>query len=167
MNEYDRCSVFVHVHCVLLYSQNFLPRKDVRYCWKLDHEKFRFVFEQNLPNHEIFTTWNFYDVATDINVTNPYPPLENVYLAGVSPTGLLFSWNQTQNCPSLRYNISSENCGQCPNTTDSTSVNCSDFTILNSINLCTFAVQTIICGNSGAPLVGNFSDSVTVNLTGK
>ena len=98
---------------------------------------------------------------------DPYPPPENVHLSRVSPTGLVFSWNQTQNCPSLRYNIWSKNCGQCPNTTDSTSVNCSDFAISNPITLCTFAVQTVICGNNGAPLVGNFSDSVTVNLTGE
>ena len=100
-------------------------------------------------------------------IIDPYPPPNNVHLVGVSPTGLRFSWNQTQNCPSLRYNINqSEDCGQCPNTTAGTSVNCSGFTLSNSINLCTFAVQTVICGNNGVPLLGNFSDFITVNLTG-
>ena len=89
-------------------------------------------------------------------------------MASVTPGSLVFSWNFTLNCPSLRYNIQSENCGQCPNTTTGTSVNCSDFTLSNSVNLCTFAVQAIICGNNGSlPLVGNLSDLVTVNLTGK
>jgi hypothetical protein len=101
-------------------------------------------------------------------IIDPYPPPDYVQLVGVSPAGLLFSWNQTQNCPSLRYNISSENCGQCPNTTDSTSVNCSDFTVSNSVTVCTFAVQAVICGNGGTlSLIGGFSDLVTVNLTGK
>ena len=108
-----------------------------------------------------------YNKANDtITCTEPYPQPEDVYLAGVSPTGLFFSWNQTQNCPSLRYNILSENCGHCLNTTDSTSVNCSGFTISNSITLCTFMVQAVICSNSGAPLVGDPSNPVTVNLTG-
>ena len=100
-------------------------------------------------------------------VIDPYPLPDNVQLVGMSPMGLVFSWNQTQNCPSLRYNINqSENCGQCPNTTAGTSVNCSDFTLSNSINLCTFAVQAVICGNNGTSLFGNFSDFITVNLTG-
>ena len=103
-----------------------------------------------------------------IIIIDPYPPPENIYLANVTPGGLVFSWNYTLNCPSLRYNIRSENCGQCPNTTDSTSVNCTGFTISNSVNLCTFTVQTAICGINGSlPLVGNLSDLVTVNLTGK
>ena len=100
-------------------------------------------------------------------VTDPHPPPESVHLVRVTPDSLLFSWNQTQNCPSLSYNIRSENCGICPNSTDGTSANCLDFTISNSVTLCIFTVQTIICGNSGAPLIGNFSDSVVVNLTGE
>ena len=105
-----------------------------------------------------------------IIIIDPYPPPENIYLASVTPGSLVFSWNYALNCPSLRYNIRSENCGQCPNTTDSTSesVNCTGFTISNSVNLCTFTVQTAICGINGSlPLVGNLSDLVTVNLTGK
>jgi hypothetical protein len=101
---------------------------------------------------------------------DPYPPPENIYLAiaSVTPGSLVFSWNRTLICPSLRYNIQSENCGQCPNTTDSTSVNCSDFIISNSVTICTFAVQAVICGISDSlPLIGNLSDLVTVNLTGK
>ena len=100
-------------------------------------------------------------------IIDPYLPPDNVQLVGVSTAGLLFSWNQTQTCPSLRYNINqSENCGQCPNTTTDTSVNCSDFSLSNFINLCTFAVQAVICGNNGTPLFGNFSDFIIVNLTG-
>ena len=101
-------------------------------------------------------------------IAAPYSPPANVHLAEVSPAGLLFAWNhdQTKNCPSLRYNVNqSENCGECLNTTDGTSVNCSDFTVSSSVTLCTFAVQTVICNNGGT-LFGIFSDSITVNLTG-
>ena len=103
-----------------------------------------------------------------ILITAPYPPPANVHLAEVSPAGLLFAWNhdQTKNCPSLRYNVNqSGSCGECLNTTDGTSVNCSDFILSNSISLCILEVQAVICGNSGVPLFGNFS-TVTVNLTG-
>ena len=97
----------------------------------------------------------------------PYPTPEDIYLVEVSPAGLLFSWNQAQNCPSLRYNIQSENCGRCPNTTDGMSANCSDFSLSNSITLCNFSVETVTCGINSKPIVGNLSDPVIMNLTGK
>ena len=98
-------------------------------------------------------------------IIEPYPPPKSVNLIEVSPSGLRFSWNQTQNCPTLRYSILSENCGRCPNTTINTSANCLDFTLST---LCTFAVQAVICGNgrTGAPLLGNLSDLIVVNLIG-
>lgn len=99
----------------------------------------------------------------------PLLPPENIHLASVNSTELIFSWNLADlNCPSLYYGIQSINCGNCPNETDESLVYCSNFTVSNSITICTFMVQTIICGNSDTPLVGNLSssESVAVNLTG-
>ena len=101
--------------------------------------------------------------------TDPYPPPEGIRLAKATTSGLVFKWNQTQNtCPSLSYNIIvSENCGQCPNSTNGTFVNCSNFSISSLVTLCDFAVQSVICGNSGAPVIGNLTSSIIVNITGK
>ena len=55
-------------------------------------------------------------------------------------------WNTTSpDCPSIHYNILASKCGSCPTTTNYTSVTCTDIPTDGSI--CTFAVQTVVCGN--------------------
>ena len=61
------------------------------------------------------------------------------------------------NCPSAHYNILASNCGCCPTTTNHTTVTCTD--IPTDGRMCTFAVQTVICGK-----VGNVSNQVSVLL---
>ena len=61
-------------------------------------------------------------------------------------------------CSSLHYNILSSNCGSCPTTTTNTTVTCTD--VLTDGGVCTFAVQTVVCGN----ILGNLSDTVQVHL---
>lgn len=97
----------------------------------------------------------------------PFSTPNNIHLARVDPGEMVFSWNQTQNCPSIYYNLTSTNCGNCPDTTNENSVVCFNFTTSDSVTICIFMVQVVICSNSDAPIVGNPSNSITVNLTGK
>lgn len=99
--------------------------------------------------------------------TEPFPPPEPISLTRVNATEMVFSWNQTQSyCPSLQYNIISTNCGNCPDTTNFTSVTCFDFPTSDSATVCTIMVQAVICNTSGTPLVGLPSHPTEVNLTG-
>ena len=60
-------------------------------------------------------------------------------------------WPLTANCATLRldlgvhYNILSSKCGSCPTTTTNTTVTCTDVPTDGSV--CTFAVETAVCGN--------------------
>ena len=72
---------------------------------------------------------------------------------------ITFTWSPVApTCPSLHYNILSTNCGSCPTTTTNTTVTCTD--VPTDGSLCTFAVQTFVCGN----VDGNFSDLIHVAL---
>ena len=62
-------------------------------------------------------------------------------------------------CPSLYYNILSSNCGSCPTTTTNTTVTCTD--VPTNGSTCTFAVQTVVCGD----IVGNTSTLVSVSFS--
>ena len=63
------------------------------------------------------------------------------------------------NCPSLHYNILATNCGSCPTTTTNTTVTCTD--VPTNGSMCTFAVQTVVCGD----IVGNMSTQFSVSLS--
>ena len=68
---------------------------------------------------------------------------------------LTFTWIPVApDCPAIHYNILASNCGICPTTTNHATVTCTDVPISQST--CTFAVQTVLCGN----LIGNLSDPI-------
>ena len=68
-----------------------------------------------------------------------------------------FTWSPVgPDCPAIHYNILASNCGSCPTTTTHTNVTCTDVPINGS--MCTFAVQSVVCGN----IPGNSSDLITV-----
>ena len=66
---------------------------------------------------------------------------------------LTFNWSSVApDCPTIHYNILASNCGSCPTTTNCTTATCTDIPIDGSV--CTFAVQTVVCGN----ITGNRSN---------
>lgn len=88
-------------------------------------------------------------------------PPTNVQLADANPRELTFTWTPpSQYCPSLTFNIITENCGTCQNTTSLTNTTCENYGL--SI-VCTFMIQSVICGNL---ISSNQNNPVTVNLNG-
>ena len=73
---------------------------------------------------------------------------------------LTFSWDDQQ-CDKVNHNIIAFNCGDCPATSISTTVTCTD--VPRDGTLCRFAVQRVMCGN----IAGNVSRPVIVKLKGK
>ena len=74
---------------------------------------------------------------------------------------LSFAWSPVgPDSPAIHYNILASNCGSCPTTTKHTNVTCTDVATNSSI-LCSFAIQTVVCGN----ITGNISDPVRVNTS--
>ena len=72
---------------------------------------------------------------------------------------LTFSWSPVApDCPAIHYNILASNCGSCPTTTNHTNVTCTEVPT-NGSN-CTFAVQTVVCGN----LAGNASEPINITF---
>ena len=72
---------------------------------------------------------------------------------------LTFAWSRVlPDCSAIHYNIKASNCGSCPTTTNHvhTNVTCNDVPTNGSV--CTFAVQTVLCGN----VIGNKSNSVSI-----
>ena len=70
---------------------------------------------------------------------------------------LTFSWSPVApDCPAIYYNILASNCGSCPTTTNHTNVTCTD--VPTDGKECTFAVQTVICGN----ITGNENNSISI-----
>ena len=91
----------------------------------------------------------------------PFSSPNDVRLVDVQPGQMTFNWTSVDTeCKSLAYKIISSNCGRCPATTHNTTVTCID--VVASGQVCTFIVQTEVCGN----LTGNFSNAVSVTLKG-
>ena len=88
----------------------------------------------------------------------PFPPI--VKMAWRATDSLLtVNWSSVApDCPAIYYNILASNCGGCPNTTNHTTVTCTDVPINGST--CTFAVQTVVCGT----IAGNWSDIAAIAL---
>ena len=85
------------------------------------------------------------------------PSISNAAI--ISLRQLTFSWSPVApDCPAIHYNILASNCGSCPTTTNHTNVTCTDVPTNNSI--CTFAVQTVVCGN----IAGNISDPLHITF---
>ena len=74
---------------------------------------------------------------------------------------LTFSWSRvsTDCVAMIHYNILASNCGSCPNTTNHTSVTCTD--VPTNGTTCMFAIQTVFCGY----ITGNVSDPIIINTT--
>ena len=86
---------------------------------------------------------------------------DNIYISkvGFHPNQLTFQWNSVaSDCPASHYNILASNCGSCPTTTNHTNVTCTAVPTNDSI--CTFAVQTVVCGN----ITSNISDPINITL---
>ena len=93
-----------------------------------------------------------------IPYAGPIPPPSNLHIsiADFVLREITFEWTPfAPFCPTIHYNILSSNCGSCPTTTTNTTVTCTD--VPTDGSMCTFAVQTEVCG-----VTGNFSDPLTV-----
>ena len=86
-----------------------------------------------------------------VTVTDtPYPPPSNIHIESNDSSQITFAWDElTVQCLSLRYIITTINCGLCPNTTADKNVTCDIQADINlhTNNTCMFAVQTEICGS--------------------
>jgi hypothetical protein len=67
----------------------------------------------------------------------------------------------TAQCSSIRYIITTKNCGACPKSTTNTSITCSISP--RTLGKCMLAIQTEVCGT----MVGEKSEYIIVNLYGK
>lgn len=68
-----------------------------------------------------------------------------------------FYWNETAPaCTVLQYNLTASGCGRCPSRTTHNNATCSNISV--SDHVCTFSVQTVMCGN----LEG---DNITLTVT--
>ena len=95
-----------------------------------------------------------------IIIIDPYPAPQKISISSVDfeSRELAFNWSPvTFNCPAIRYKLQTLNCGNCPMTTMSTAVTCSD---IPSGNQCTFAAEAFDCNSHG-----NLSEVISVKLT--
>ena len=99
--------------------------------------------------------------TSSIYIAVPFPPPSHIRLIDINQLQLVFAWNpHTSNCASIVYAVTSD-CGVCPSTTIHNTVTCSRSSTDDHVR-CTFAVQTVVCGN----VVGERSRLVTIQLTG-
>ena len=97
-----------------------------------------------------------------MHISEPFHPPNDVRLSHVQPGQLTFNWSSPDvQCDSLSYKIITLNCGRCPSVTTNTTVTCTS--VVASGQVCTFVVQTVVCGN----LTGNMSDPFYVILKGR
>ena len=89
----------------------------------------------------------------------PSAPPEILYMSNADFVSrkLIFSWS-TDCGAELHYNILASNCGSCPTTTNHTNVTCTSAETNGS--LCTFAVQTVACGN----ITGQLSNTIKISI---
>ena len=70
-----------------------------------------------------------------------------------------FRWTPiATECPDIHYVINASNCGNCPTTTNHTTVTCTD--VPSDGNICTFALKTQVCSD----VFGKMSEPVFVVL---
>ena len=97
------------------------------------------------------------------NFTEPYPPPLNIHVEDIAPQQLTFSWiGHNTSCDTLHYNIMSRNCGNCPTSSNSTSVTCTNVIVKENVSMCSLAVQTVVCNN----IVGKETLPVVLKLNG-
>ena len=77
---------------------------------------------------------------------------------------LKFTWNSLIfskiNCSAIHYDILTQNCGNCPTTTNHTTATCTD--VPTGDGMCSFTVQILVCNN----YVGSANDSVPLMTAG-
>ena len=84
-----------------------------------------------------------------MEITFTASPPNNVCLSDTYEGTLVFNWTSPiQKCTSISYQISSD-CGSCPETTSTTTVNCSVGAITHEASNCTFSVRSVVCGRTG------------------
>ena len=91
-----------------------------------------------------------------------FPSPSSLQLAKVNENELIFAWepnNGSSSCPSLYYEPVS-NCGECTVSLDYAI--CHTSSVTSDAKVCSFAVRTIICGNT----VGTESETVNIILKG-
>ena len=101
-------------------------------------------------------------MAYILSTAVPLPPPDAISIALVDfgVKEITFSWSPVaSDCPTVHNNILASNCGSCPTTTNQTCVTCTDIPTDNS--MCTFAIQTVVCGN----ITSNMSKSLSFNVT--
>ena len=96
----------------------------------------------------------------------PYAPPNDIHVETVDADQVKFVWSEvTSQCPCIRYIISADNCGLCPNSTVDTTVTCTNISssvnVLNSI--CLFALQTETCGS----ILGEKSEYASADMFSK
>ena len=102
-----------------------------------------------------------YTLASIHIASESFSPPNDVRLINVQPGQITFSWTSVDAlCDSISYNIISSNCGTCPITTTNTTATCTD--VVASGQVCTFIVQTVVCGS----IIGILSNPTTVILKG-
>ena len=89
----------------------------------------------------------------------PSEPPETLYMSNADLVSRKLTFNWSTDCPAmLHYNIRASNCGSCPTTTNHTNVTCTN--VQTNGSLCTFAVQSVVCGS----ITGQFSSPVRVSI---
>lgn len=86
--------------------------------------------------------------------TESIEPLKDVRLLNASSHHLMFSWTRAPtNCSSVQYIVkTNNNCGNCPNRTNSTQVKCSLSEHMHPtheqlLKICKFKVNIALCNN--------------------
>ena len=98
------------------------------------------------------------------NILEPYSAPYDVQLIGIASEGLTFNWTSIDpTCSDVSYRISASGCGNCPSSTNSTTITCSGIEQLSEDNqTCILSVRSVVCGD----IVSNFSDPLNVSLQG-
>ena len=94
-----------------------------------------------------------------------YPPPAGIRLTSVDKYHLVtFSWNPvTPECSAFHYRTFATNCGICPSTTVHNTVTCVLDDVSSTIKFCSFAVQSVFCGDA---TTGNISEPIQVVFKG-
>ena len=96
-----------------------------------------------------------------------YQPLSFVHLVDLigSPNPeLVFTWSPVApGYPDVYYNIQSMNCGDCMTKANTTTAICSNLQLSSSAVMCTFNVQSVVCGDTFDSVL----DPAVVMLKGK
>ena len=99
------------------------------------------------------------------NKITVYPPPAGIRLTSIDQYHFItFSWIPiTPECSAFHYRIFTTNCGICPSVTVHNTVTCVLDHVSSNIQLCSFAVQSVFCGDA---TTGNISEPIQVAFKG-